>query len=71
MWAAILHEKKQDIILDGCQLHTLSIHRHFLGVIIDAQPAYLKKSIVLRIQIPQRRISPHRNLSAAGRVYDL
>ena len=37
----VLHEKKQDVVLDGCQLDRLSVDGNFLVLIVDHQSAAL------------------------------
>ena len=39
--ACVLHQQKQDIVLDGGQLDGLPVHRHFLIVIVDLEAAAL------------------------------
>ena len=40
-FSRVLHEKKQDVVLDGCQLDRLSVDGNFLVLIVDHQSAAL------------------------------
>ena len=59
----ILHQKKQDIVLDGRQLDGIAVHGHLFVVIIDLKAAALiNLSVRLLVQVPQLGITPHLGL---------
>ena len=51
--AQVLHQKQQDIILDGRHLHWLPVHCHLLRIVVEHQSAHLVDGLALRVQAPQ------------------
>ena len=71
----VLHEQEQDVVLNGSQFHRLTVHGHFLQVVIDPKTSHfidlvlpvLHRSAELRIPA-QLRLHPRHQFQRIERL---
>ena len=56
--ALVFHQKQQDIVLNRRKLHRLVVHKHFLQIIVNDQPANLVDPPVVLRRIAKLGIAP-------------